>query len=82
MDDLARRLPRFAYFPFGGGPRVCIGNALASLEMVPLLATIVRAFRLTLASDVPRSIRGRYLCGAMPSASCWIDTDPAPDAPA
>ena len=47
-DDLARRLPRFAYFPFGGGPRQCIGNTFATMEAVLLLATIAQCFRLTL----------------------------------
>ena len=47
-DDLARRLPRFAYFPFGGGPRQCIGNAFAMMEAVLLLATIAQRFRLTM----------------------------------
>jgi cytochrome P450 len=42
--DLAKRLPRFAYFPFGGGPRFCIGQAFAQLEAVLLLATLARAF--------------------------------------
>jgi len=46
--DLARRLPRFAYFPFGGGPRQCIGNAFALMEAVLILATIAQRFRLTL----------------------------------
>ena len=47
-DDLARRLPRFAYFPFGGGPRQCIGNGFATMEAILLLATIARRFRLTM----------------------------------
>ena len=47
-DDRARRLPRFAYFPFGGGPRQCIGNGFATMEAVLLLATIARRFQLSL----------------------------------
>jgi cytochrome P450 len=48
LDGLAKRLPRYAYFPFGGGPRICIGNAFAQMEAVLLLATIARRFRLRL----------------------------------
>jgi cytochrome P450 len=43
------KLPRFAYFPFGGGPRVCIGAAFAMMEATLLLAAIAQRFRLTLA---------------------------------
>jgi cytochrome P450 len=45
---LARKLPRFAYFPFGGGQRICIGNTFAMLEAVLLLASIAQRYRLTL----------------------------------
>jgi len=48
-DAFAARLPKFAYFPFGGGPRVCIGASFAKMEAVLLLATIAQKFRLTLA---------------------------------
>ena len=47
-NDLARRLPRFAYYPFGGGPRQCIGNTFAMMEAVLILATLAQRFRLTL----------------------------------
>ena len=46
--DLAKRLPRFAYFPFGGGPRVCIGNHFAMTEAILVVATIAQRFRLAL----------------------------------
>jgi len=41
--------PRFAYFPFGGGPRLCIGEGFAWLEGVLVLATIAQKWRLRMA---------------------------------
>jgi cytochrome P450 len=46
--DLAQRLPRYAYFPFGGGPRQCIGNGFAMMEAILLVATIAQRFQLSL----------------------------------
>ena len=42
------KIPRFAYFPFGGGPRVCVGAAFAMMEATLLLAMVQRAFHLEL----------------------------------
>ena len=39
-------LPRFAYFPFGGGPRTCIGNAFAEIEGSVAVGHICRRFEL------------------------------------
>lgn len=47
-DERAHRLPRYAYFPFGGGPRQCIGNGFAMMEASLLLAAIAQRFRLTM----------------------------------
>jgi cytochrome P450 len=48
-SGLAKQLPRFAYFPFGGGPRQCIGNTFALMEASVVLATIGQKFRFALA---------------------------------
>jgi cytochrome P450 len=47
-EEFQRQLPKFAYFPFGGGPRLCIGNTFAMMELVLVLASIARRFRFTL----------------------------------
>ena len=46
--DLTQRLPKFAYFPFGGGPRLCIGASFAVMEANLLLAAIAQRFQLRL----------------------------------
>lgn len=42
--DLQKRLPRFAYMPFGGGPRACIGASYARVAMAIVLTSIVQRF--------------------------------------
>ena len=46
-------LPRFVYFPFGAGPRVCIGAAFATLECAFVIALIARRFRFAMATGSP-----------------------------
>jgi cytochrome P450 len=43
--------PRFAYFPFGGGPRQCIGNNFALMEAQLIIATVAQKYRLRLADE-------------------------------
>jgi cytochrome P450 len=50
-DEAAAKLPRFAYFPFGGGPRVCIGAGFAMMEATLLLAAIAQRYRVRLAPN-------------------------------
>jgi cytochrome P450 len=51
VDGLERRLPRFAWFPFGGGPRLCIGQSFALMEARLVLATLAQHFRLERLSE-------------------------------
>ncbi|HVZ73463.1 MAG TPA: cytochrome P450 [Polyangia bacterium] len=44
--ELTARLPKFAYFPFGGGPRTCIGSSFAELEGAVVLGAICERFDL------------------------------------
>ncbi len=57
--DPSRFLPgapqpaRFAYMPFGAGPRTCVGAPFALTELVLVLATLVRSFRIELPPHNP-----------------------------
>jgi len=57
-DDPVRsgKIPRFAYFPFGGGPRVCVGASFAMMEASLLLAMIQQKFHLEIVPEHPIEI--------------------------
>lgn len=52
-EEFSNSLPKYAYFPFGGGPRFCIGNSFAMMEIILVLATIGQHYRFTLVPDHP-----------------------------
>ena len=52
-NNLEKELPKGVYFPFGDGPRICIGKGFAMMEATLLLATIVQKFKLELLSEPP-----------------------------
>ncbi len=53
LDERLKKTPKFAYFPFGGGPRTCIGASFATMEGVLVLATIAQKYQLRSAPDSP-----------------------------
>ena len=67
--DAVKARHRYAYMPFGAGPRICLGMSFAMLEMTTLLASFVRAFRFSTVPGHRLAIDARFTTrpkGGMP----------------
>ena len=53
LDERTLGAPKFTYFPFGGGPRSCIGSSFAMMEAVLVLVTIAQRYKIAVIQDRP-----------------------------
>jgi cytochrome P450 len=72
--ERSKNRPRFAYFPFGGGPRQCIGNTFAMMEAQIIVATILQRYRLDLAPGAV--IRPKPVIGLRPAPGVPVRLKP------
>lgn len=49
-EELSVKRPRHVHVPFGNGPRICLGNSFAMIEMQLIVATIAQQYKVSLAS--------------------------------
>ena len=61
LADTSKHRHRFAYLPFGGGPRLCIGQNMAIVTILLIVTTIVRKYEFELAGDQPVGLRPMML---------------------
>jgi cytochrome P450 len=64
LPERVKERPRYAYFPFGGGPRLCMGADMALMEVLLIMVTVVQRFRLPL------------VAGHREQAECILDMIP------
>jgi cytochrome P450 len=73
-ENKAQR-PRFAYFPFGAGARQCIGEGLAWMEGVLILASIASHWRLSLPAGAPSKLPMRPAVSLRPKGGVRLRVD-------
>jgi cytochrome P450 len=56
-NGLAKRIPKFAYYPFGGGQRICVGNSFALMEAAIILAAVGQRYKFTVDAEAVIEIK-------------------------
>ncbi|WP_283133058.1 cytochrome P450 [Rhizohabitans arisaemae] len=77
--------PRYAYIPFGAGPRFCVGNHLGMMEAVFVIATVVRELRLSARpgfNPFPEAMLALRIRGGFPVTVSSVDALPRGPMPA
>lgn len=70
-----KAIPRFAYLPFGDGPRICIGASFALQEAVIILATLLARFRFTrIPGKDPKPV---MILTLRPEGGVWLGVEAA-----
>ena len=68
LPEASLSRPRYAYFPFGAGSRICIGENFAWMEAVLVLASVVRSWQLAFPVSILRQSRRLYGCWPLKGA--------------
>ena len=69
-ESFEASLPRFAYFPFGGGPRLCIGNNFALTEATLVIALTAQRYRLDLVPG--QTVKAKPKGTLRPRPAVWM----------
>jgi cytochrome P450 len=73
-DRFLEKPDRYAYLPFGDGPRICIGMAFAIQEAVIILATLLSKFKFTpVAGRDPSPV---MILTLRPEGGVWLEAEP------
>ena len=72
LPERSRGRPRYAHFPFGGGPHVCLGAGFALVEAMAILTTLLRRYRLILMPGFPVTPRPRLTVHPHPGVMVYL----------
>ncbi|MCA0995116.1 cytochrome P450 [Alloyangia pacifica] len=73
-DRFLEKPPRYAYLPFGDGPRICIGAAFALQEALIVLATLLKRFRFSAVEG--RAPEPVMILTLRPEGGVWLEAEP------